>query len=706
MPLNKNPLVITTFKGKLLTDFDQTIGQIGDTRQNEIPFDYSLESFNLEYLKKGGMRTRNGIDRYIQMLSITGKPVQAWKIEILNGIAQTDRWLILTWDATNGRMYDTGVTAPATNPVMTLAGMKYAFVLNAFGRMYISPWEAWAQPLGDAAGSSGGGNNAVWLYNGRYNARLTGGIEPVAGTFAAAATAGGACTPGLHLVSCAFETDSAYRTRFVWTHMPGVGSPLSVTTTAANATISLTNIPTGATGVVKRHIVVTKVVVNNNGLGFASYEPFFAITINDNTTTSINFAGPDSQLVDSAADLLDDTVGYCRSYVSMAVYGERMVWLGSRNSGTAPYQFQLHNTVAISPVNNPEQIGLAAFTTDKSVRFVGEDFSGKVMIGQELNGTFYVFKEDSTFQIIADNELDPIEWVSPVLVDGGKGAFPFGIAKIGNNPGSTNDDAILIAGNHGITYFNGRFSQRSIAEGILEEYAPEDLRWMKLLVDPIRQILVARIGDPYISTLTLHGDNNFILYANYYYGVDITTIRWGKFKYTTYPTVNSILVTDLDLRQPGTAGGVGPPGAFNTLYSLITILHSKFVSGTTYDCYILSEASSAYEFDSLIDRYFPIWGYDTGYTPNDSGEIYTFGPLKVRINSLSGSVSMYISKLDTSDWRLLGTFTPGQFPSKYISVNANEVGEHIKLRITGTNRSFIQKLILYMARTSEDRPRI
>lgn len=717
MPLDKSPLVIKEFKGKLVTDVDPIDTTLGEIDQSKVPFEYALDSVNLDYLKKGGMRTRNGIDKYVT-IDVVGKPIQMFKIENLLNVAQTDRWLIITRDAGNIlRLYDTQVALPATNPIYTsLNANKYVAAINAFGRMYVSFCSDYL-----AANSVG----RVIVYTGAYNARLAKCPRPVVGAFAVAAAAGGYCTVGLHYVSVLFETDTGYISECPTAHLT---TPLFVTTTAANATISINNLPVGAAGdgVIRRHIIITKVVINppalgNAAAGFMGFEPFIAKTINDNTTIATTFDSPDSYLVDSAKTYIENGISI-PNCVNFGLFGNRMVYLATaRFVAGAPL-----NRLLVSPPNRPEQVNTAGgfrnipklLEDTISTIHVGQDFTGRVAAGYELNSVFYVFKEDSTFAIVEEEDKDPAEWEDPVLIDSGKGAFPFGIAKIGNNPSSNNDGTLLIAGRQGLSYFNGKFAQRSIAESIWDEYRIEDLKWAKIIADPLRQTIFMRIGDFTVDDLLPpHGANRNILIGNYYYGEDLTAIRWGRWEYLVDHTGNPLLtIADIDFREPGTAGNDGGLTNYTSLHSLLCLLYRIDIGAGNWHTKIYSEAIQDRDFLTPLGvaGVFPVWKYDTGYTPNKAGEVYNFGPVKIRVTVHAGgatggvntNVSIYKSKLDSSTWTLIGTFSVDDFPGKYYSLNMNETGEHVKLRITGQNRVFIEALVLHTANIAQDRPRV
>lgn len=708
MPLDKYPVVVTKFKG-LLENGDSQL--YDDT---EIPFDYAQVCTNIEFMQKGGLKTRRAIEKYVWEENLTGRPLQIWQIHNLNGVTQTDRWLILTWDGTSGRLYDTQVTPPATNPILTITGMRYAFVINAFGRMYISPWGDWASPHS---------SEFIYMYNGLTNARLAGGVNPTVGAFAVAVAAGGNCTPGLHYATVLYEYDTGYISFQTAGHAL---TPLNATTTTANATMNFTAVPVGVagSGVVKRHIIITKVVVNPNGKGLLGYEPFFAVTINDNTTTTATFTDPDSALVESAKDHIGEGEKYpsIPSVVSMAEFGNRMIYMGIRSINVTPpgYLQSFESCIYVSPPNNPEQIlawipsggGLAGLPPTESPNLipVGAMFPGKVMIGAELNKILYIFKEDSTFSITADDESDPSEWSNPATVDGGKGAYVFGIARVSYNPSSLLDGKLVVAGNHGISLFDGSFAQDNLADAWYGKstYTYEYLRCIKLVIDSVRKWIIVKIGNPNLTLQNNPANNLFV--GNYYNGLNSKSIRWSIFSYS-YNAVygGTIVIADTNLRRPGTGGDSGLVTPFYARYPLIVILDGTLVSGTTYHASIISECNiEGYDYPSAIPlQSYPIeWRLQTGYTPNNQGEIYTFGPLKLHVQAFPITIQ-------TATYGATPTYTAplvlhylGYDVNKYLSVNLNVVSEHMCLDINGSAYMYLWKLVLFGVQQALERARV
>lgn len=740
MPIDKSPLVIKEFKGKLVTDSDYLDTTLGEQKQIKVPFEYSLDNTNLNFLKKGGLRTREGIDKYIYYANATYRPIQMWKIEVLNGVAQTDRWLIFTNEdaGTGAKFYDTGSTIG--NPILTIASRaEFAYVINAFGRMYITVWEDYGKGP-QIAGS-------IRVYNGLYAPRAIRGTDPALGAFAVSAVAGGFVTPGLHYCSVLFETDTGFITSCIPDHLlTPVPASMSVTTTAANATIRFANIPVGGagTGVIKRHLIVTKVVVNPTDKGFFGYEPFIAHTIDDNTTVTYDFTGPDYALLESAKNYLPTArvadVPYIAPWgcASMAVYGNRMVYMlpNARCPEAGGEFFWDKDLIIVSDANRPEQFDITVnmspaasrpktYEGSRNAILIGPDFSGPIRAGAELNSVFYIFKDDSTFSIVNDDAADPSEWQKPALIDSGKGAFPFAVANVGNSPSNNLDGALLVGGKHGLTFFNGKFDPKSLAEAIWDQYSFEDLKWLKVLVDPIRQLIFLRVGSFYEGYFHKMppGDtaNNRVVIGNYYYGTGITEIRWGGWKYPIDHEGNAwTYISDIALRQPGTHGndghdGGGNPLDYDSLYSLLCLLWRKLIAGTTYDFRIFSEGNFDRDFRSRgANAVFQQWSYETGFTPNKSGEVYTFGPLKLRIRVGDGGGLAVASNLvtvekclfDSTTWATIGTFDPGNYPGKYFSLNVNAYSEHMRLRISGSNRVLLDELVLYVSETALDRPRV
>ena len=694
--LDQNPLSIKIFNGLFASDVDPTFGIYA---QGDIPFSNALDMSNLDFLKKGGIRTRRGFEGYIaNPFAITGTVQQIWQINNLNGISYNDRWLILAWDGTNGRMYDTGVTGPATNPVLNLVGMKYAFVINAFGRMYISGWSDWAVPLLSPT-------FWIYVYNGSYNARLAQGEPPTLGTFTAAVAAGGYCTPGIHDISVVYETDSGYRTLIAF------DGPQTVTTTSANATINLTNIPIGPTGTVKRHIVMTRVIVNPSnvaGYRFEIYEPFYVLTIDDNTTTTGSISIADTGLLDSAKIRVNGVTGLAgdeisstiRCCVSMAVFGNRMVYISPVPNATPGSLSNNAHYINISPPDLPEDVNASAYLGAPSRLAIGISYGNKVMAGAELNGVFYVFKDTSTWAL-SDNGDDPSTW-KPSLIDAGKGAYPYGVALIGTNPANLLYGKLLVAGNHGISLFNGSFDVLSLTEGIWDNYTFADLKWSKIVVDPLRKKAFWKIGDPASS-------RSFCLFVDYILGLNINQLRFGKWDFPAFGNY-TLNFRDIALRSPGTYGnsGVSGTGCFDAKYNLL-------VTPATYSGQLVLVSESLSKWDgkeTLGGITIPIsWYYETGYTSNNDGERYTFSRIRLRAlldypSSGSPDITLQYGILDDTSLNLIGTVTPGLTPKKYLTQSMNAEGEKIRIKVSGNSEVYIQYLGVFAAQKALDRPRV
>lgn len=720
---SKDVVTVKNFKGLDIRDTDPIVPEyLSKVVQGETPFDAALGMSNLNFLKKGGMRTRNGFTNYLECSKITDNFVLAageiitgiWKIENLNGNAQVDRWLILTWDGTTGNMYDTGSDGvTTTNPVLSVTDMKYAYVVNTFGRMYIAPWVAWGVPVYSL------GNSGIYLYNGLYNGRHAGSPHPVSGTFAVTATPGGNCTPGIHFASVLFETDSGYISACDAAHL---AAPLSVTTGTGNDTMSFTGVPVGIAGygIIKRHIIVTKIVVNDNGQGLLGYEPFFAVTLSDNVTTVATFDKPDSALVESAKDYIQGPTAFL-AFASMAPYGARMVWMGGRDTSIVAGSVHLGNKVSVSPPNRPEQCSSFAETDpgDPSVTLVGEGYPGLVRGGLEQNGIFYVFKDSSTFSFTDNPEKDPVEW--PIdEVDAGKGAYPYGIGLVNSSPSSFISDGAILVGDHGISHFNGRHNDIALSEKIWDnsdfdtnEYR---YRWSQVVVDPNRKIAFWRVGDPadpvdYIYTLDFKN------------GLLAETVKFGRYDNISMLSGITMNVPFIALRSPRTAG-TQVLSSFLLHYPLLVIPYKNAAVPRNVtlasECIYPWDGAINYDGGGPLENYqieIP-WNWESGYTPNDRGEIHNFSDMKLRAviyhktdatDPGDAFIVIQYAPLDEVTLTTIinnlvaGNLYTGEPPGKFLRVPINLIHEQIRLKLSGTNRIFLQQLTLFASISADDR---
>jgi len=670
--LDKFPIVIDHFKGVKVSDQDISATDAFNASylQDVVNVDEAFAAENIEFLKTGGFKTRNGFERGTGAnLSPAGEITGFWEIKDLLGVAQTNRFLVQTWDGTNGYFYDTGVVAPATNPIHTAVGCKYAFVLNAFGKMWISPWSDWGVP---GAFSLLNGRIVV-LYTGAYNARTTQGDPPATDITVADSASAGLITAGYHYFAVAYETDTGYII------FPSNSGGIKIVNAAGSKSIDVSAIPTGPTGTVARHIIMTKVISpypNPLGTQFFQNEPFFAARIADNTTTTLTFSIPDSGLVESAAYLLDESYRI-PPVVSMAVYRNRMIYIGPLQDAGIPTN---DNMIFISPSGEPEQV--SAYNADGSVLFIGQNYSGKVQCAAELRGTLYIFKEDSTFAIAENPDLDPMEWTVN-LIDSGLGAYPLGVANIGDNPGSLILDNLLVANNAGLFAFTGSFNPVPISKGIWDSVSNTVGKFSRLLVDPVRKRVYLLLG-PILTTPIA-----YIWMGDYYLGYESENIRWSKIKITVESTWDGF--RGLILQQLPT---VAP-------YPLLTTVFKS----TTYFYPVTQKPGIIVDNNGASGSNAISWLYDTGYTPNEKGDLYTFAAIRVRAANASSSFRVSTCEMDSDTFTTLASETIGNYPAKFLTYPLSIVGEKVRFRLYGATRTLVNKMIIFASEYGKTRAR-
>jgi len=674
--LDKFPIVVDKFKGVKVSDEDINASDAFYSQylQDVVGIDEAFEAENIEYLKTGGFKTRNGFQFDTKWEGPTFIGAQReitgfWQIKDLLGVAQSNRFLISTWDGTTGYIYDTGL-AHAANPVLTLTGMKYAFVLNAFGKMWLSPWSDWGVPL-----DYGPSAKHIYLYTGAYNFRGIQGAIPTTDITVADSATAGVVTAGYHYFSVAYETDTGYIT------FPCNYNPTVFLNAAGSKKIDVTNIPVGPTGTAARLIIMTKVISpypNPLGVGFAQNEPFFVARIADNTTTTATLNTPDSGLVESAAYLLDRSERV-PPVVSMAVYRNRMIYISPKAATYLNGTFT-DNAVFISPPNEPEVVN--QYNTDGSVLIVGPDYTGRPHCGAELRGTFYIFKKDSTFAIQENLDLDPMEWTVN-LIDSGLGAYPTGIANIADNPGNLILDNLLVANDAGLFAFTGSFNPVPISKGIWDNITNTVGNYAQMYIDPVRKLLYLVFGPVLANQL------DYIWIGNYYLGYDSESIRWSKLKISPdarWPGFRAFLLQQLPTVAP---------------YPILTSVYKT----TRYYQIVTQRPGLSADFTATGAEVPISWLLSTGYTPSEIGDLLTFAFIRVRAMIASGSLSVSTCGLDSNTFTTLVSEAVGNTPAKFFTYPMNMVGEKVRFKLSGVTRVLINKMIIFASEYGKNRAR-
>ena len=508
--LDKNPFQIDRFGG-INRGSEST--QFSIEYQDTVPFSDALDCENLIFTRDGGVQTRPPSKKkqdFFRELPPTkdfsGGPRQHWKIGRLGTTYYDNRWLYLTFDSTTniGRIYDSGnITGPIYAPLKKITGMRFASVINIYGRLYISPLSDVGEPL---TGSDG----VIWLYDGT-TFRKAGGTAPVGATLAITDTAvGGAnVTPGLHIGAIAFETDSGFITP------AGPATRIQVTIAATGGRAArFTNVDTGPAGTVARHLLLTKSIPTYDGIQ-DNWELFFALRIPDNVTTTGDVVLPDTGLVDSADYLLSEksSLPSC-SYIS--TYGAHLMYNGINTDKRVIY---------VSKGSDPE-------TVDETEDYI-QSFDGipvDVLIGKELRGAYYFFKENCGFTV--QETSDPPNTWRIDIIDSGIGVSPFGIAEVLANPGSLVLDNLITCGESGIYVFSGAFSHIPISDkitGFWKKLTKDEILYTRMSVDSVRKRLYVLTKGDWNSDDGITPNNPFELWvADYVQGLDPQNIRWTR----------------------------------------------------------------------------------------------------------------------------------------------------------------------------------
>lgn len=656
--LDQNPIQIDEFKGANRGSSDSYFNHIN---HKNIPFPYSLDPYNWTFYKEGGMRTRPPFKQKLGFgiaVGDNGFVQQHWKIARLGNTYYDNRWLFLTWDqgANKGRFYDSSGGGVV---LATITGCQFASVINIYGRLYISPLSDAGVPL--AA-------EFIYLYDG-VTFRKAGGTAPAGGTLTITDTAvGGAnVTAGLHIGAIAFESDSGFISP------PGPPTRIQVTITAGGGRAArFANVDIGPAGTVKRHLLLTKTILNYDGIQ-DNYELFFGATINDNVTTTGDVILPDTGLVDSADYLLSefDNIPSC---AHINVYGSHLMYSGSRSDQRVTY---------VSKAADPE-------TIDQTEDYI-QIFDGiptEILAGAELRGLHYIFKETCTYVVREDVDQPPNAW-RPDLVDSGIGISPFGIAVVMANVGGLVLDNLIVGGMYGLYIFTGAYQHIPLSMSIQSVFfnlTRAQAKNIRMHVDPIRRLLFILIPG-----------TNELWVGDYFKGLSPDEIKWTRWE--VYKNVEGSIV-------PSTIRSIFvDPNNNSTNKPAITIVSGN--NGLTLATPDESDLSGQDTFDGTIDIK---WGYETGFTPSETGSVYSFSRLAIRALFKQAAQQLniegrYFDAL-TGDPAI---YTPaalniGTFPMQYYNVQMGIDTEHLRISLFGIQTVFIDKLVLWAAEKAKARP--
>jgi hypothetical protein len=671
--LDKDPFIINNFKGINLGSANSLFPSYS---QDSVDFSHALDALNIVFLKEGGIQTRPPFREKSQLISdnlnIDIVIMQHWKIANLGGTYYDNRWLFLTYSpgANEGKIYDTAHTGV---PQITLTGMKFASVINVYGRLYISPLSEVGTPLA---------GEYIWTYDGT-TARHVGGTAPVEATLTITdvAVGGANVTPGLHIGAVAFETNTGFITP------AGPATRIQVTIAAGGGRAArFTNVDTGPAGTVARHLLLTKTINNYDGIQ-DNWELFFALKIPDNVATTGDVIVPDTGLVNSADYLLSEFASI-PSCAAISLYGTHLMYNGSRTDQTVIY---------VSKGNDPE-------TVDQTEDYIQkkDGIPQEFLNSRELRGLCYLFKETSTYVTREDPSSPPNAWAID-LVDSGIGISPLAIGEILSNPGGLVLDNLIVGGMYGLYVFSGTYSRIPFSYNIQAKFngmTRTELKYTRMAVDPVRRRIYLLIGNPLVlSELWM---------ADYFNGLDNENVKWCR--WTAYDTAGEVPVrTDL----PITSVLVDPNN--NSTNKPNVSIAARYLA-VTFGYAFQPDETVATGTDNLDAGTWEIpYIYETGFTSSPLGYQYGFAFLGLRIalaydhgiSQPQTDVLIEILGFDSTDVLdsviLKGVSqTPKQY---YTRPLAGISAEMIRVRISGYNTMFISNLILFVNEKAKVRPR-
>ena len=683
--LDKNPFIIDDFGG--INRGSENHG-FGIEYQDQIPFTDAIDCSNIAFLKEGGIQTRPPLRVKIDLWTDAFDPVtgasdpggirQYWKIARLGSTYYDNRWLYVTRDDSANilRVYDSAnivVIDEDNTPIAKIVGAKYASVINIYGRIYLSPLTDFGTPLTGSAG-------VIYTYDGT-TWRQAGGTAPTGGTLTITDTAvGGAnVTPGLHIGAIAFETASGFITP------AGPATRIQVTIAATGGRAArFANVDTGPAGTVARHLLLTKSIPTYDGIQ-DNWELFFALRIPNNTATTGDVVLPDTGLVDSADYLLSEfaSIPAC---AMITKYNTHLMYNGANTDSRVIY---------VSKGNDPE-------TVDQTEDYI-QNFDGipvDIYIGKELRGAYYFFKANSTYVVREDVNSPPNAW-EVNLVDSGLGASPMGIAEVMANPGGLVLDNIIVAGESGIYVFSGAFSHLPISykiQGLFDNATKAQLKYIRMVVDPTKRRLYFLFGD---------FTNLFVLwYGDYYRGLDPQNMRWTTWAFAWSGEAGSTKVFSMSV-DPNNGSATNKPNVNWVPATVVYMVEPREDLVPNWD-----------KFDPpAVGSQEISWYYETGYTSNPLGILYTFSAMILRIalklfddgSALLGTrtVNLTVTPFDTTtSATATNTVSPEEAPAKmYQPLAGDIVNEKVRVKVAGKGAMFMTKLALMVAEKAQMRPR-
>jgi hypothetical protein len=482
---------------------DQFNGLWDSGNIEEVPPDHFSDVQNLRFVGAKAIETRPGLGLHQNVVAPLGNVVR-----IYNYITQdANTLLVLTWDGTTGNLYHVVDSTTVYGPILTKTGMEDFGFAPWAGRAYITPFKTY-----NVAGQNiekGLQNEFLYVYKGDGTAaKKAAGAAPI-GTLTISNGAAGHTDAGFKVFAVVFEYDTGYLS---------APAAFATFTTGTNLSVNFSAIPTGGTGVIKRHIVSTIKINDYNG-DTQGYDFFFIpnATLSDNVTTTLsNISYYDADLLDDASHLLDN-YAEIPAGVAIIIYRGRLVLTTTYND---------ISIALVSAKGEPE-----AFNQINGLLEVPLD-GNPITNAMEVRDILYLTKRNRTVAYV-DNDDEPDTW-KPDVIDYALGASVHSVATVIDS-GSNSNDYAIVGTYRGICLFNGRYIDPELSWKISNLWLTQDrtkFRYIQIVNDTINKILYCTLVD------------RRMLIGDYGNGLDPKKIRWTIWTFDIQ--VNTIALVNTD----------------------------------------------------------------------------------------------------------------------------------------------------------------
>jgi hypothetical protein len=478
------PVVIREFNGRW-----------NNGRNDVCPADHAID-------EKNNVFSQAGVEsRYGSALAITiGSARRVLKYA---RTGEADRLLILR---TDGKLYDS--TNLAT-PILDIPLMTDFSLQVMFNRAYISPHTR----------EKGLAGEFLYVYQGSGTARKAAGSAPTSFTLGAATSASaGHVDAGKYLLAVAYEFDTGFITK------PGPVGAFTLYDAPGSKKIDISTVPVGPTGVVARHILSSKVILNDAAGATTytgrqdDYEMFFipngTISNNSGNSITVDYFSADLQ---ASADYLLDQLESIPAGLGMCDYQGRLCLWAQDDS---------EDIIRTSKSGEPESFS----DVDGFILANPGDSGGGVKCCLEFKGSLNIHKSQRSYTTRDDGINEPSTW-KVIDLDKGVGTECFGISEVLDSRGNTMD-RYLMASRSGLLQFIGNFAEKELTWKVQDLWARINkaaFNTIQVCLDPVgKEIYVAIPLDSATSP-------SHILYGDYNYGMDAANIRWSLWSFPTAP---------------------------------------------------------------------------------------------------------------------------------------------------------------------------